>query len=127
VADPPPDFPGFFFSHLSGPRSLFAPPKPLAAQHAHILEKLIGNSIPFWTPAILLNVHCTTFMMWTVFRITEAIEAHSGYDLPFSPFGLMHDGGKVHRKDGVPFLLYLLGHVHALRTKVVFLRLFFGN
>lgn len=67
---------------------------PLAAQHAHILEKLIGNSIPFWTPAILLNVHCTTFMMWTVFRITEAIEAHSGYDLPFSPFGLMHDGGK---------------------------------
>lgn len=66
----------------------------LASQHAHILEKLIGNSLPFWAPCMLLDVHCVTLMAWTLLQITESSEAHSGYDLPWSPFVLTRDGGR---------------------------------
>lgn len=67
---------------------------PLAAQHAHIAEKLIGNSIPFWLPCILLNVHGSTLLLWSGVRIMEAIDAHSGYNLPFSPFAYGRDGAR---------------------------------
>jgi len=62
---------------------------PLAFQHAHIFEKLLVNSTVFWVPAMALGLHGSTFVLWTAFQICKSVEAHSGYNLPFSPFGIL--------------------------------------
>eukprot|EP00040_Diaphanoeca_grandis_P014100 m.71344 g.71344 ORF g.71344 m.71344 type:complete len:272 (+) comp24339_c0_seq1:133-948(+) len=67
---------------------------PLAFQHANMFEKLCVNSVAFWVPAMFLNMHGSTFVLWTMLQICESIEAQSGYKLPFSPLGFSRCGDR---------------------------------
>ena len=54
--------------------------------YVHPVEYLIDGMIPVLMNLMLLknNLHLMTLSCWTVIRIVEGIEDHSGYDLPFS-------------------------------------------
>ena len=55
----------------------------IAAEYFHPVEDLF-NIIPMITGPLLLKMHFCTFMVWIVIRISEIVDAHSGYALPFS-------------------------------------------
>ena len=63
----------------------------IAAENAHPFEFIIGNVCPYMLgPTLLGNkMHQVTLLIWTLARIGEAIDAHSGYEIPWSPFRLM--------------------------------------
>ena len=73
---------------------------PLGSEHAHLLETLVGNLLPYYLGFALLSnllhapAHGTTFMIWTWMRIAESCDGHSGFELPLlvkmvvSPFSL---------------------------------------
>jgi len=58
---------------------------PLAGEHAHIVETLLSNLMPYYLGPILFGLHGSTFALWTYMRIAEAVDGHSGYALPFAP------------------------------------------
>lgn len=35
------------------------------------------------------RIHLVTTLVWTVYRVSESHDAHSGYDWPWSPFRLV--------------------------------------
>lgn len=61
----------------------YTAPIGFAAPYAHWLEVLILGIPSFLGPAIAPG-HMITFWLWIAFRQIEAIETHSGYDLPWS-------------------------------------------
>ncbi|GFP81820.1 methylsterol monooxygenase 1-1 [Phtheirospermum japonicum] len=62
----------------------YTAPIGFAAPYAHWAEILILGIPSFLGPAIAPG-HIVTFWMWIAFRQIEAIETHSGYDLPWTP------------------------------------------
>ncbi|KAI9700641.1 MAG: C-4 sterol methyl oxidase [Candelina mexicana] len=63
-------------------------PFGLAAEYASPLEVMIlalGTIAPpiFWC-AVTRNLHILTVYIWIVFRLFQAIDAHSGYEFPWS-------------------------------------------
>ncbi|KAL3647264.1 Methylsterol monooxygenase 1-1 [Castilleja foliolosa] len=62
----------------------YTAPIGFAAPYAHWAEVLILGIPSFLGPAIAPG-HIITFWMWIAFRQIEAIETHSGYDLPWTP------------------------------------------
>eukprot|EP00939_MAST-03C_sp_MAST-3C-sp1_P004056 g4056.t1 len=57
----------------------------VAAEYFHPVEDIF-NLIPFLSGPLLQGMHLSTFLVWTVIRISEIVDAHSGYKLPFSPW-----------------------------------------
>lgn len=57
----------------------------IAAEHFHPVEDLF-NLVPFLLGPILFKVHLSTFLLWMVIRMSEIVNSHSGYSLPFSPW-----------------------------------------
>jgi sterol desaturase/sphingolipid hydroxylase (fatty acid hydroxylase superfamily) len=64
---------------------------PIAVEHAHIAESVIGHLFPMLLPCVLLRIHGSTFMLWFGLMLAEGIDAHSGYTLQFSPFRVFRD------------------------------------
>ncbi|KAI7994561.1 Methylsterol monooxygenase 1-1 [Camellia lanceoleosa] len=62
----------------------YTAPIGFAAPYAHWAEVLILGIPSFLGPAIVPG-HMITFWLWIVLRQIEAIETHSGYDLPWNP------------------------------------------
>ncbi|XP_030467610.2 methylsterol monooxygenase 1-1-like [Syzygium oleosum] len=62
----------------------FTAPIGYAAPYAHWGEVLILGIPSFLGPALAPG-HMVTFWLWIALRQIEAIETHSGYDLPWSP------------------------------------------
>lgn len=67
----------------------FSAPFGLAAEYAHPLEILIlgtgtiGGPI-LWCLASKGNLHIATMYIWIILRLFQAVDAHSGYDFPWS-------------------------------------------
>eukprot|EP00257_Ricinus_communis_P024082 XP_015584227.1 methylsterol monooxygenase 1-1-like isoform X1 [Ricinus communis] len=59
-------------------------PIALAAPYAHWAEILILGIPSFLGPALVPG-HIITYWLWFILRQLEAIETHSGYDIPWSP------------------------------------------
>jgi len=55
----------------------------IAAEYFHPVEDLF-NIVPMVAGPLFLKMHFCTFMVWIVIRISEIVDAHSGYALPFS-------------------------------------------
>jgi len=58
----------------------------VAAEYASPIEEIVGTSLPFLGASILLKVHLSTFLVWTFLRITETVNSHSGYYMPWVPY-----------------------------------------
>ncbi|KAL7753217.1 C-4 sterol methyl oxidase [Sorochytrium milnesiophthora] len=66
----------------------FAAPFGLAAEYAHPLETVVQSAGTIVGPlayaAIVGDFHVFTLLVWIFVRILQAVEAHSGYDFPWS-------------------------------------------
>ncbi|GAB4834276.1 Methylsterol monooxygenase 1-1 [Ancistrocladus abbreviatus] len=62
----------------------YSAPIGFAAPYAHWAEILILGIPSFLGPAMVPG-HMITFWLWIALRQIEAIETHSGYDLPWTP------------------------------------------
>ena len=49
--------------------------------------------------ALVMNSHPITLWLWIILRICETLEAHSGYDFPYSPFHFFSWQGGSARHD----------------------------
>jgi len=100
----------------------------ISAEYAHPIEYIIGNVLPTTVGPLLLhmlnfpNFHIVTIWGFTILGIGATIEQHSGYDFPFSPYGIF------------PFTFASSYHdYHHTRAKgnyssnFVYLDLIFGN
>ena len=56
---------------------------PTASEHAHIVETLVGNLLPFYLGVSILRFHGSTFILWVWMRIAETVDGHSGFELPW--------------------------------------------
>ncbi|KAJ8773076.1 hypothetical protein K2173_028253 [Erythroxylum novogranatense] len=68
-----------------------------AAPYAHWAETLILGFPSFIGPALVPG-HIVTFWVWFALRLMEAIDAHSGYEFPWSPakFVPLFGGAEYH-------------------------------
>ena len=71
----------------------------ISAEYAHPVEVLLSNFLPFFAaPYVIMELselHLVTFCIYTVLRkeysnishagVFETVDAHSGYEFPFSP------------------------------------------
>lgn len=75
----------------------YTAPIAYAASYAHWLEVLLLGIPSFLGPATAPG-HMITFWLWIALRQIEAIETHSGYDLPWTPtkFIPFYGGAEYH-------------------------------
>ena len=60
----------------------------IAAEYAHPIEYLLGNSLPVAAGPMLLGqrrMHIITWFTWVFYRTLTTCEGHSGYEIPWSP------------------------------------------
>ncbi|OLY84170.1 Methylsterol monooxygenase [Smittium mucronatum] len=66
----------------------FSAPSGIATEYAHPIETLVFVFGVILGPLIYCkafgNVHVITIFVWTTAKLFQSIEAHSGYDFPFS-------------------------------------------
>ena len=65
----------------------------IASEYAHPVEFLFSNVIPFVAGPTLCRAHYFTIFMWTILRIGETVDGHSGYEFPWSPYRLLPFSG----------------------------------
>lgn len=71
----------------------------IAAEYAHPVEDLLANIVPTITGCLLLGSHVCVLWFWLAIRLTETVDAHSGYEFPLSPFSLLPFQGGADRHD----------------------------
>lgn len=72
----------------------FKIPNGLAAEYAHPLEYIISNATPYAAGPLVAGLvfgrcHVLTTWVWGFLRVWEAVDGHSGYALPFSPWSFI--------------------------------------
>jgi sterol desaturase/sphingolipid hydroxylase (fatty acid hydroxylase superfamily) len=91
----------------------------LAGEHFHPVDFFFGALIPVSLGPNLLgeHLHITTYMVWIVIRTFESVDAHSGFEFPWSPFRLLPFSASAtyhdyhHSQQRQLFqLVYFLGH-----------------
>ncbi len=58
----------------------------MAFEYAHPAEALLVNGLPLFLAFYLVNFHISQLLLFLALRLWETIDAHSGYDFPFSPW-----------------------------------------
>lgn len=91
----------FLYKHIHSIHHRFKSPVGMAATFAHPLEELFVNFASTIVGPLLFPCHITTWWIFYIIRATETVEAHSGYDLPYSlwktfPLSLIHGGSSRH-------------------------------
>ncbi|RIA96102.1 C-4 sterol methyl oxidase [Glomus cerebriforme] len=79
---------GPFYKYIHKKHHEYSAPFGLAAEYAHPLEVLILGAGTIGGPllwvSITHNLHLITVFIWISLRLFQAIDAHSGYDFPWS-------------------------------------------
>lgn len=79
---------GPFYKYIHKVHHEYSAPFGLAAEYAHPIEVALLGLGSFMGPLVILattgDMHVVTTLSFVSFRICQAVEAHSGYDLPWS-------------------------------------------
>lgn len=79
---------GAFYKHIHKMHHKYSAPFGLAAEYAHPLETLVLGTGTVGSPilfsALFGHLHLFTMYVWITLRLFQAIDAHSGYDFPWS-------------------------------------------
>ncbi|KAG8158601.1 hypothetical protein KVR01_011723 [Diaporthe batatas] len=79
---------GFLYKHIHKIHHQYSAPFGLAAVYASPIEVMVLGfgtvSAPILWCAITGDLHILTMYLWIVLRLFQAIDAHSGYDFPWS-------------------------------------------
>jgi methylsterol monooxygenase len=78
---------GIFYKKIHKLHHEHSAPFGLAAQYAHPLETLILGFGFFLGPLIWVSfyeLHVVTMVVWLTVRLLQVVDAHSGYDFPWS-------------------------------------------
>lgn len=79
---------GAFYKYIHKQHHRYAAPFGMAAEYAHPIEvALLGVGtvgIPLAWVAITGDLHMLTVFIWVGLRLFQAVDAHSGYELPWS-------------------------------------------
>lgn len=67
----------------------YSMPIGVASEFAHPVEFVVSNLLPFMVGPLLMRTHMFTLLLWTFIRVAETVEGHSGYEFPWSVFGLL--------------------------------------
>eukprot|EP00466_Bigelowiella_natans_P017488 jgi/Bigna1/39567/e_gw1.33.120.1 len=78
----------FLYGYVHKQHHQFHANVPIAAEYFHPVEDVL-NILPTLLGPILLRMHLGTLALWVMIRISEIVDAHSGYSLPFSPWDLL--------------------------------------
>lgn len=73
----------WLYKHVHSVHHFYNSPFSIVAAHAHPAEVII-LAIPTFVGPLAISPHLYTLMLWQVFRNFEAIDIHSGYELPYS-------------------------------------------
>lgn len=73
----------WLYRHIHSVHHTFDAPFSITAAHAHPVEVVV-LAIPTFIGPLLVSPHLYTLMLWQLFRNFEAIDIHSGYEIPFS-------------------------------------------
>jgi len=91
-----------FFQSIHRVHHKFKSPIGVSASYSQLYESLT-QLFMWWVPLglsgyVFGDLHISTVYWYTIFRWIETCEAHSGYDLPFSPmkFLLLPAGARFH-------------------------------
>ncbi len=84
------------YRHVHKRHHEYRQPVMLGSEFAHPLEYLFGNLLPFTAGPLLLDtrMHAVTFLVWSIYRVSESADAHCGYEFPWSPFRLIPFSGR---------------------------------
>ena len=79
------------YKHIHKRHHEYAQAVSIGSEFSHPVEFLFGIILPFYFGVILLDkqMHLVTLLVWGIFSLFEAGNAHSGYDFPWSPFSLV--------------------------------------
>lgn len=79
---------GLFYKYIHKQHHRYAAPFGLTAEYAHPIEVIslgFGTvGFPIIYAAITHKLHLFTITVWVVLRLMQAVDAHSGYDFPWS-------------------------------------------
>lgn len=80
---------GVFYKHIHKRHHEFKvlTGMPIAAEYAHPLETIFGNVVPALSGPLLMRASVHVWCVWIILRMLKTCDAHSGYTLPWSPFG----------------------------------------
>lgn len=73
----------WWYKHIHSVHHTYDAPFALVAAYAHPVEVLL-QAVPTFAGPLMVGPHLYTLMVWQVFRNWEAIDIHSGYELPLS-------------------------------------------
>lgn len=73
----------WLYRHVHSVHHIYDAPFSIVAAHAHPFEVIV-LAIPTFMGPLLVAPHLYTLMLWQLFRNFEAIDIHSGYELPYS-------------------------------------------
>lgn len=73
----------WLYRHVHSVHHSFDAPFSITAAYAHPAEVVI-LAMPTFVGPLVISPHLYTLMLWQVLRNFEAIDIHSGYELPFS-------------------------------------------
>ncbi len=81
----------FFYRHIHKVHHTYTTTVGIAGEYFHPVDFILGAIIPGALGSLILGkrMHFVTLMVWTMFRMGEAVDGHSGYEFPWTPFRLI--------------------------------------
>merc|ERR1711991_1118755 len=83
------------YKYVHKQHHLFKQSVAVAYEFAHPAEGLLVNGLPLFIGLYFAHMHLAQVCLFLFIRITETIDAHSGYDFPWSPWRYL-SGARAH-------------------------------